>query len=190
MPDNRHPECNVKSLGRINNYSDDIEFAAQIDGNNVYTLKLKNLAAHGGTCDASTNNIAPGPFGNNVIVSGNAMVHGWDWLGQPMTEKVAAGAGVKAFKKIKEITDSATATWGDEYGIPFAMASEADGDAVGTAAVITDPATNVTGDPRGTLDFAVEPDGATDKEVTYTIDTSVPLYGVQHFADFSDDEYA
>lgn len=187
MPDNRHPECNTNDLGRINNYSDDIEFAGQIDSNGVYTLKLKNLAAHGGA--AAAGGLSPGPFGNNVIVAvANAMVHGWDWLGQPMSEKIAIGAGKKAFRKIKEITDSATAVWGDEYGVPFNMASEADGDAVGTAADTTDPATNATGDPRGTLDFAVEPDGATDKEITYT--TQTPLYGVQHFADFSDDEYA
>ena len=184
MSGNRHPECNTNDLGRINNYSDDIDFAAGVDGNNTYTLKSRNVAAHGAA--AAAGDLSPGEFGNNVIASGNTVVHGYDWLGQPMTEQITgATAGKKAFRKVVTITDSATLTWGDEYGVPYAMASESDGDAVGTAAVTTDPATATTGDPRGTLDYGVEPDGATDKEVTYVRDTSVPIYGIQHYADFS-----
>lgn len=192
MPTNRHPQANDADLGRINNYSDDVEFAAQVDGNSVYTVTMKNLAAHGGSAAAAgvvaNDGISPGPFGNNVVTDKDCVIHGYDYLGQPMTESIdfsASAAGKKAFRKIVTVTDGATLTWGDEYGLPYAMASESDGDAVGTAAVTTDPATATTGDPRGTADWGTEPDGATDKTLTYTIDTSVPLFGVQHYSDFS-----
>lgn len=179
---NRYPQGNTVDLGRVNNYSADIEFDGGVSLTGEYQLVLENVAAHGGAI--AVGDLSPGPFGNNVITDGNCVVHGYDWLGQPMTEEIPTGAGKKAFRKVVTITDAAGLTWGDEYGLPYATDTSGDvGDGVITARVTTSPATDRTGDPRGTVDFDAEPDGATDKTITFTPED--PYHGVQHYADFS-----
>lgn len=176
----RHPESNANDLGRINNYGEDIGFAGEVSLTDEVTVSFPNLAAHGGAI--TVGDLSPGPFGNNVITDTNCAVHGYDWLGQPMSEEIAIGAGAKAFKKVTSITDGASCTWGDEYGLPYKTTTSGDvGDGVITAADTTDPATINTGDPRGTVDFDAEPDGATDKSVVVTV--AAPYHGVQQFSD-------
>lgn len=176
----RHPQTDKTSLGRINNYSADVGFAGEVSLTNEVLVEFPNLAAHGGAI--AEGDTSPGPFGNNVITDTNCVVHGYDWLGQPMSEEIAIGAGAKAFAKVTSITDSASCTWGDEYGLPYKTLTSGDvGDGVITAAVETDPATINTGDPRGTVDFDAEPDGETDKSVVVTV--AEPYHGVQQFYD-------
>lgn len=176
----RHPQVNGRDVGRINNYSSDVAFAGEVSLTSEVVVEFPDLAAHGG--DIAVGDTSPGPFGNNVITDTNCAVHGYDWLGQPMSEEIEVGAGAKAFYKVTAITDSASCTWGDEYGLPYKTTSSGDvGDGVITPAVETDPATISTGDVRGTVDFDAEPDGATDKRVVVTVEA--PYHGVQQFSD-------
>ncbi|GMQ92458.1 MAG: hypothetical protein BMS9Abin11_1789 [Gammaproteobacteria bacterium] len=119
------------------------------------------------------------PCGQNIIFSAAATAVGRDYLGQIMTETLAApGAGAKAFAVVDSLT-AGTATWGVEYGLPYAGASDADADGAITAAD-TAVATALTGDVRGTVNFTANPDGLTDKSFTYTCKSS-DLHGVVQF---------
>jgi len=119
------------------------------------------------------------PCGQNIIYSAAATAVGRDYLGQIMTETIAApGAGKKAFAVVNSIT-AGTATWGVAYGLPYAGASDADADGVITAADAA-VATATTGDVRGTVNFAANPDGLTDKSFTYTCNSG-NLHGVVQF---------
>lgn len=108
---------------------------------------------------------ADAPFGRNVTVGagGNHTVTGRDYLGQGITEVIAASsAGNKAFKWIDSITPAftgnVTAGFGTKLGLPYrmSMVQSESGNGVGAATgtfvagVLTDPQTSATGDPRGT----------------------------------------
>lgn len=119
------------------------------------------------------------PCGQNIIYSAAATAVGRDYLGQIMTETVGAGgAGAKAFAVVTSLS-AGTATWGDEYGLPYAGASDADGDGAITAADAT-TASASTGDVRGTVNFTVNPDGSTAKSFAYTTSAS-NLHGVVQY---------
>lgn len=116
-------------------------------------------------------------FGRNVTLTGvtnpcDFKIEGYDYLGQPMYETIAAAAtsaaGKKAFYRVTKITatDGGDADcdvgWGDVLGLPFAtkavLATTLGGTLESTAAtlvgaVLTDPQTATTGDPRGTVDL-------------------------------------
>jgi hypothetical protein len=128
---------------------------------------VANAASTVGVASTLVIDAADAPFGRNVVVVGagvGATVRGKDYLGQGMTEVLAAGGvGNKAFKWIDSITPDATgaafsAGFGSKLGLPFRMSNvmeeTANGAeaAVGTfvAGVLTDPQTSSTGDPRGT----------------------------------------
>ncbi len=119
------------------------------------------------------------PCGQNIIYSAAATAIGRDYLGQIMTETVAlAGAGKKAFAVVSSIS-AGTATWGDEYGLPYAGASTTDAAGAITAADVN-VATATTGDVRGTVNFTANPDGLTDKSFTYSCNSG-DLHGVVQF---------
>lgn len=119
------------------------------------------------------------PCGQNIIYSAAATAIGRDYLGQIMTETVGAGgAGDKAFAVVTSLS-AGTATWGVQYGLPYAGASDADADGAITASD-TATATATTGDVRGTVNFTVNPNGSTDKSFTYTCRSS-NLHGVVQF---------
>lgn len=126
------------------------------------------------TLDLSGIAVAPEPYGRNVtyVASGAATstvtLLGQDYLGQLITEtKTLNGAtpvlGTKAFKSFISATWTVTAAttisvgWGASLGLPYralrAAYEVANGAlaAAGTliAAVLTDPQTATTGDPRG-----------------------------------------
>lgn len=179
---NRHPQGNAVDLGRVNNFSSDVKFDGGVSVDGEYKLTFQEPPAVGEA--AAAGDESPGPFGNNVVVDGNCVVSGYDWLGQPMSEEVATGAGTKAFRKIAVISDGAAATWGSEFGLPYkTLQSGVIGDGTVTAADETDPATINTGDPRGTINFTDPADGETDKTLTY--EPADPYYGIQQFSDFT-----
>lgn len=120
---------------------------------------------------------------NAGATGGNFLVSGFDIYGAPMTERItkAAGAtttaGAKAFKYISSVvpqfTDAQTYSIGTSDIIGLPLRSDFFGDLVinynatlvtastgYTAAVTTSPATNVTGDPRGTYALQTASDGS------------------------------
>jgi len=119
------------------------------------------------------------PCGQNITYSVAATAIGRDYLGQIVTETVAAGgAGNKAFAVVTSLS-AGTATWGLEYGLPYAGASDTDADGAITAADVN-VATATTGDVRGTVNFTANPDGLTDKSFTYSCNSG-DLHGVVQF---------
>lgn len=157
--------------------------------------------------------IADAPFGRNVtiIASGatvlTAIMYGWDYLGQPMSETITfAGAvsvaGLKAFKTLRQISlplvaaTTANIGWGPRLGLPYkavrcqyetvnqALA------AAGTLAapILTDPQTATTGDPRGTYTTTTALDGTSQLTAVFDMQNDVNvngrggLYGIAHFS--------
>lgn len=152
-----------------------------------------------------TPSIAPGT--NNVVD-----VLGYDYLGQPMFERItgASGAatliaGLKAFKWVVgtriNTTASAAATWSiglaNGLGLPVKgqILTAKEGNTVmtnaqimtnHTQAVLTDPATGVTGDPRGIYTPTSAPNGVLGYEIGMAGDNAVNvannggMYGIRH----------
>jgi hypothetical protein len=151
--------------------------------------------------------------GNNNVID----INGQDYLGQPMTERFTGSAaantiitGKKAFYRIisiKIITPTTTA--GITYqlgcdsrlGLPYkgviSFAHEAGAlvlpvsitsPTVFTVPDLTDPATNITGDPRGTYQPIAAMNGVNKFDVEMFGDNTVNaagnggLMGIQHFA--------
>lgn len=125
-------------------------------------------------------------------------VYGWDYLGQPMTERFTGTSGstpiqvgVKAFKRVKKIrlitaASNAVTTnfgFGLRLGLPFKGSVtwiKEDGVFVAvtigtnwTLPVLTDPQTATTGDPRGTINPAAAFDGVKEFEVGLSMDADM-----------------
>jgi hypothetical protein len=150
-------------------------------------------------------------------VPGNAnviKVHGRDYLGQPMTETFTGSAaasaalvGNKAFygriwtEIVTPSTNAITFTvgTGSKLGLPYkglvVFAKEnnvtlltAASQANQTAADLTDPATGVTGDPRGTYTATAALDGIKEIVVGLLGDNAVNasgnggMHGIRHFS--------
>lgn len=134
-------------------------------------------------------------YGRNVTVQGGTagdnavlVVRGVDYLGQPTAEQltlagVASVVGNKAFKRIDTISVAAgnananstiQVGLGTKLGLPFktnVVIGEYNGDAVAAAGtlatpVVTDPATLITGDPRGTYIASTALNGANVISIT------------------------
>lgn len=143
--------------------------------------------ASAGSLEASSLNLSTivEPWGRNLqtVADGAATskvtVHGWDYLGQPMSEQftlngTTAVAGVKAFKKLRQVVWESTSSrsitlgTGTAFGLPYkAIKAEfetTDGTlaSAGTlnAASLTDPQTITTADPRGTYIPTTTPNGS------------------------------
>jgi hypothetical protein len=186
---------------QCNNFVPNMEFASNVNATTLLTrLKVHDVPAPGEVVELDVR--CAYPYGQTLVADEYCIVHGRDWLGQPMTEMIGdpgaeeiidpatpavpptGGDGLKAFYVVDSVVTDAEAvelTWGDDYGVPYAGASDADADGNITAADETDPATETTGDTRGTILFTVEPNGATDKEFDYTC--LRPLYGLKQFFD-------
>lgn len=149
-----------------------------------------------------------GKFGRNVTVvasgaaTSDVTVHGFDYLGQPMTEELTLNGttpvlGVKAFARVTRVEAGVTAAttinvgWGNKLGLPYKIldaytvlknnAEPADADTIVVGSTATQTATSA--DPRGTLNLHAN--NVTNGTNTYEVaglwdDTD--LYGVQHFA--------
>jgi hypothetical protein len=155
---------------------------------------------------------ADAPFGRTLtyIASGAATstvtVSGKDYLGQPMVETITlTGAvsvvGLKAFAWIDSIAWGLTAAttinvgWGARLGLPYkasnVLAETANGGAATlgtlTAAILTDPQTAITGDPRGTYTPNTAFNATNVIEATFLWSNQMNasgnggLYGIKHF---------
>jgi len=163
--------------------------------------------------------VVPEPYGRTLIftpsadpgASGGQMDwRGFDYLGQPILERIAgvngsatAIVGKKAFKRIssvRTVTVSTNAvTWsissGDSLGLPYrgdVIWAREGGVLVAVAAqftpgVTTDPATSATGDPRGLYNPTAAFDGVKEILVGMLGDAAVNangnggLHGIRHY---------
>lgn len=129
-------------------------------------------------------------------------VHGLDYLGQPMSETFAGNgttpvAGKKAFKEVTSFDSALVAAttinigYGNVLGLPYAVGAITEEYVDGVAptagtkvvAVLTDPQTATTGDPRGsyTPHASFVPNGARDIVlVGYAIEGD--YHGIPHYA--------
>lgn len=161
----------------------------------------------------------PEPYGRTAIFTpsadpgasgGQIEWRGFDYLGQPMMERISGTSGVttpvvgkKAFKKIvssKIVTTSTNGvTWkvtsGDALGLPYrgdVTWARENGVMVTVAAQFipgdrTDPATSATGDPRGTYNPTLAFNGVAETLVAMIGDPFVNpagnggLHGVRHY---------
>jgi hypothetical protein len=177
--------------------------------------------AAAGSIDLSSVVELPDPYGRTIVVAlsgagtGTLTINGYDYLGQPISEAFTlAGAtpvvGVKAFKSFRNasfpVVGAVTLNVGTgaKLGLPYkalrVQFETANGvfTAAGTltAPVLTDPATAVSGDPRGTYTPTTTPNGViTAGVITGTAITAVfdmvndvnaagngGLHGIQQFA--------
>lgn len=186
---------------RINQYVPAMQYAANVHlGSGVYTASLGSPAVvdtdgllDGVNTTATTGSItvtgnanlgaigakSDAKYGRNVTVTGAGSgskvltIHGFDYLGQAMSETLTcssgAATGKKAFYEVTSIDLGAVAGdsdsdfgWGALLGLPYKstnlLAQRQAGATVAISsgsivtAVITDPQTATTGDPRGTFD--------------------------------------
>lgn len=157
--------------------------------------------------------VSDAPWGRNVIVDASASgtpvvtVNGFDYLGQAMTENIAANGttavpGLKAFMRVTDVAVASGITgtfdlgFGDVLGLPYKTTGVVeeieDGNRAGAGTVVepvlTDPQTAVTGDPRGTYDPAGTLDGTADFSILARADNWVNAagnggyYGIAQFA--------
>jgi hypothetical protein len=145
------------------------------------------IVGNGTIVDLSQVPAFPEPYGRTVtIVAGGASttvvsLYGWDYLGQPVREDLTLNGatpvvGKKAFKQFQNyVTGTGTAGGtvnigsGAGFGLPYKCLrvgwEVANGQAAAagtlTPAVLTDPQTSTTGDPRGTYVPTTTPNGAT-----------------------------
>lgn len=134
-------------------------------------------------------------------------VHGWDYLGQPMSETITLNSGTpvvgtKAFKRLRQVDFALTASitvdigWGARFGLPYrathCLGEQADGVAAAagtiTAGVRTDPQTATTTDPRGLYTPTTTPNGAKRLVAFFLLDGFVNssgnggLMGIRHYS--------
>jgi len=150
------------------------------------------------------------PSGDPGASGGQIDWRGFDYLGQPITVRIAGVngsstpiVGTKAFKRIsytKIVSLSTNAvTWsitaGDSLGLPYrgdVVWAREGGAMVAvtsqfTPGVMTDPATSATGDPRGLYNPTAAFNGATEVLVGLIGDSSVNangnggLHGIKHY---------
>lgn len=174
-------------------------------------LSAQSIAVAGSTSAFAagfTNSEAQlGKFGRalQIAASGAATstvtVHGFDYLGQPMSEQLTLNGaipvlGVKAFRRISRVDFGATAAttislgWRDAFGIPYAYLDAGvdfiDGVKAGAQGSFVVPAltaqTATTGDPRGL--YVPNAANAANGVRKYMIMCEVrkgDLYGQRHF---------
>ncbi len=155
--------------------------------------------------------VADAPWGRTVEIDASAagspivLIHGFDYLGQKMTESITANGttpvlGLKAFMRVTQvvvatgITGTIDVGFSTKLGLPYKTvkveAEIEDGvmASAGTLAapVLTDPQTTTTGDPRGTYIPTGTLDDAADFSIVAYADDWVNAdgdggyYGIAH----------
>jgi hypothetical protein len=145
--------------------------------------------------------VATIPTPRNVVAAWTGAsiltITGTDYYGQPMTEVSASGTshlGKKAFGTITGFSFSAAVTvatvgTGVQIGLPFrcdlneVLLTRVDGAvdaATVTVADVTSPATQSTGDVRGTLSFAAAPNGAHSYVALLKVHDTTAALGPDH----------
>lgn len=177
------------------------------------TAALTSGAAKTVLASAMTKTEITAPFGRNVslVASGastrSCVVHGWDYLGQPMSETIVLNGntpvpGVKAFKRLEKVVIGASADTvtvsigtGARFGLPFkankVVREESNGvnapPGTFTAGVRTDPQTATTLDPRGLYTPTTTPDSAKNIIAAFYVDRYINnsghggIYGIKHY---------
>jgi|SRR5215469_7388599 len=151
-----------------------VSFGAPLANNATLVLNAGSLTAVGAT-DLSSVAAFPETYGRTCTYVASAAntnvitLYGWDYLGQPIREDITLNGatpvvGKKAFKSFLNMTSGTSSATtlsigsGSGLGLPYKALrvgwEVANGAAVAagtlTAAVLTDPQTATTGDPRGT----------------------------------------
>jgi hypothetical protein len=170
---------------------------AQSSANAATPYTPAGFAALFNPLETVTRNIAI--TGTNATSTAQFLVTGYDIYGQLMTEQITgvngSAAGKKAFKYIKSIVPQGTAT-GNSYSVGvgniagihlrsdkweymnlFYSGQFASTSAGWTAAITTSPATNTTGDVRGTINAATLTT-AFNGTSRLAIMMSVPIYNM------------
>jgi hypothetical protein len=189
-----------------------VSFGAPAVANPTAIVNAVSIAV-ANTTDLTAAAAAPETYGRNVtyVASGASTatitLNGWDYLGQPVRETIILNGttpviGKKAFKSFLNWTNTVTGAttasigWGATLGLPYRAVrcayEVANGAlaAAGTliAAVLTDPQTAVTGDPRGTYTPTTAFDGTTIISAVFDFVNDVNtsgnggLLGIRHFA--------
>ena len=212
---------------RISQYCPAMQYASEVNYNGVSrvtfgspTAANATLLVNAGTPGAGVvlpganmllGGVIPDPYGRvlQIVASGAnatvAIIDGWDYLGQPMTENLTLNGstlvvGNKAFKYIRQLTLPAAAGTvnlgsSTRLGLPYkALRVEWETAdqvlaAAGTltAASLVDPQTATTTDPRGSYAPTTTPDGV--KVITAAFDFmndvnaagNGGLHGLAHF---------
>lgn len=153
-----------------------VSFGAPLANNATLVANATTIAGNGTVVDLSTVPAFPETYGRTVTIVGSGAtttvvsLRGWDYLGQPIQEDLTLNGttpvvGKKAFKSfLSYTTGTGTAATtcnigsGSALGLPYKTLrcawEVANGAAVAAGtliqAVLTDPQTATTGDPRGT----------------------------------------
>lgn len=165
------------------NYSSEIKYSANVNmQSGACNISLGVLPVPGDDIELWMPTAAI--YGQNVAnghVSDDAVVFGYDYLGQLMSETIVHGsAGKKAFAMVTKFTTAGAVefddlTWGSKFGLPYVGASTAQ-----AGATLTAGSNTTTNDPRGTVVFTATPDGDTEYTLAYVVDLTKPLYGIAH----------
>lgn len=176
------------------------------DGTAVLTVALDGTLASGGAVTLDVPRTISIDTNSAGDTTQKATVTGTDVYGEPLVELIAfngttAVVGVKAFKTITSVILSAVLTdecdigTTDALGLPFVLSDKSNLLSTWFAGVdeatlptivlgvTTDPATNVTGDVRGTIDVNSTLDGTKQIYLYMVVDSStkVLLAGVDQF---------
>lgn len=217
----------------INSYVPAMQFASVLTYDRSAGISLGKPVANAanGIAAALAGNAANGtkyavnwtsdvPYGRNVTMTPSAdpttaaavyEIRGFDYLRQPMLERIslpsgatALVAGKKAFFRVVEVRVITAAVaaitvnvgFAKELGLPYkgyldwakeAGAYIAAPNSTLTVGVVTDPATATTGDPRGTYAPAMTPDGVKEVIIGLIGDNTVNaagnggLHGIAHY---------
>jgi hypothetical protein len=203
----------VPATRRVNHHVDNMCYAADVGTDGICTVDIPAVAASSATAlanavaIAAAGNVAPtvvqtefimGRYGRNITISGgtgSGTLVGYDYLGQPIRETFALGAGPvvgkKMFKDVSHLIVPAAATisigTGLILGVPYKILSsgilgELTSDVTPTAGAILPGVvaqTLTSGDPRGAYTPNQPPDGVKWYRFTCIVDRS-NLHGAAH----------